>query len=226
MQVNAAMNSYMLPHGVRCSASPRVRMASTWPVTPMQVRPNASRSQKPDGHRAAAGARRRRAGCRYRPVRPGRRRPPPARPRRPAGAPARRSARRPGRAAGEGEVAGIAQHRERIQDHGAEQELVADLSQAGVDGHRGLILPFGRGAGTAGSRSPRAVVGGDRQSGRDGDRPRSRWSESSGWSAESSARRFAAASIVHRCSSRSSWQGRRTRSRSRRPRLTGPGRRH
>ena len=54
MQVNAAMNSYMLPHGVRCSASPRARIASTWPVTPTQVRLNANRSQKPDGHRLDA----------------------------------------------------------------------------------------------------------------------------------------------------------------------------
>src|ERR1700685_2971435 len=55
MQVIAARNSYMLPHGTRCSARPRVRIADTWKVAPTQVRANAVRTQSPDGQRPAAG---------------------------------------------------------------------------------------------------------------------------------------------------------------------------
>jgi hypothetical protein len=53
MHVNAAMNSYMLPHGTRSSASPRVVTAMSWDTSPTQVRPNAVRSQKPVGPRRA-----------------------------------------------------------------------------------------------------------------------------------------------------------------------------
>src|SRR5215469_8319815 len=56
MHVNAPMNSYMLPHGTRSSASPRVRTASTCRTTPVHVRPNAIRSQKPDGQRLAGAS--------------------------------------------------------------------------------------------------------------------------------------------------------------------------
>src|ERR1035441_10975088 len=51
MQVIAVMNSYMLPHGTRCSEMPRVRMPVTWAARPMQVSVNASRTQNPAGRR-------------------------------------------------------------------------------------------------------------------------------------------------------------------------------
>src|SRR5215472_14574806 len=53
MHVKAAMNSYMLPHGTRSSAMPRVKIAATCTATPTHVSENASRSQKPDGQRLA-----------------------------------------------------------------------------------------------------------------------------------------------------------------------------
>src|SRR5215475_3828466 len=62
MQVNAAMNSYMLPHGVRCSATPLVTIASRCAVSPRQVSPNASRSQNPVGHLLPASSRTAAAG--------------------------------------------------------------------------------------------------------------------------------------------------------------------
>src|SRR5207244_2946753 len=48
-QVIAMTNSYMLPHGTRCSAIPRVRMPRTWVARPITVRPSAARTQGPAG---------------------------------------------------------------------------------------------------------------------------------------------------------------------------------
>src|ERR1022692_2613302 len=47
MQLMAIMNSYMLPHGTRCSDSPRVRMPVTCVARPTQVSANAVRIQRP-----------------------------------------------------------------------------------------------------------------------------------------------------------------------------------
>jgi len=42
-------NSYMLPHGTRCSAIPRVTMPSTCVPSPTTVRPSAARIHGPAG---------------------------------------------------------------------------------------------------------------------------------------------------------------------------------
>src|SRR5262245_39967810 len=57
--VIAMTNSYMLPHGTRGSASPRVTMPRIWVTSPITVRASAARTHGPAGappvrHRRAA----------------------------------------------------------------------------------------------------------------------------------------------------------------------------
>src|SRR5258708_29973653 len=64
-QVMAAMNSYMLPHGTRCSASPLVGTEVICRASPAHVSRNAARTHGPDGQSdwlgtASAGSGRRR----------------------------------------------------------------------------------------------------------------------------------------------------------------------
>src|SRR5487761_69875 len=46
-QVSAVMNSYMLPQGARCTASPRVTTATTWASAPSALNPTAARTHGP-----------------------------------------------------------------------------------------------------------------------------------------------------------------------------------
>src|SRR6516225_1005847 len=45
----AVTNSYMLPHGTRCSDSPRVRIPRMWVMSPSTVRASAARIHGPAG---------------------------------------------------------------------------------------------------------------------------------------------------------------------------------
>src|SRR6201981_1155441 len=45
----AVTNSYMLPHGTRCSESPRVRIPRMWVMSPSTVRASAARIHGPAG---------------------------------------------------------------------------------------------------------------------------------------------------------------------------------
>src|SRR5690348_6624537 len=45
----AVTNSYMLPHGTRCSESPRVRIPRMWVTSPSTVRASAARIHGPAG---------------------------------------------------------------------------------------------------------------------------------------------------------------------------------
>src|ERR1019366_4546267 len=126
MQVIAVMNSYMLPHGTRCSEMPRVRMPVTWAARPMQVSVNASRTQNPAGGQAARRARR--ADRRVRGRGSGRR---------------AHEFRNPGPHGGsgyggpapEGEVTRVGEHCERVEDDRGQQQNVTDVGQSRVDRH-------------------------------------------------------------------------------------------
>src|SRR5262245_30363166 len=48
-QVMAVTNSYMLPHGTRCSDSPRVRTPRLWRTSPSTVSTSAARTHGPAG---------------------------------------------------------------------------------------------------------------------------------------------------------------------------------
>src|ERR1700751_3557234 len=50
MQVSAVMNSYMLPHGARCTASPRVTIAITCASMPSALSDTATRIHGPASH--------------------------------------------------------------------------------------------------------------------------------------------------------------------------------
>src|SRR6185437_16068762 len=47
MQVRAVTNSYMLPQGARCTASPRVITAVVWAATPSELSSTAATTQRP-----------------------------------------------------------------------------------------------------------------------------------------------------------------------------------
>src|ERR1700722_13738873 len=50
-QVTAVTNSYMSPHGTRCTASPRVVTPITWAASPRTFSARATRTQAPAGSR-------------------------------------------------------------------------------------------------------------------------------------------------------------------------------
>ncbi len=170
MQVNAVMNSYMLPHGTRCSASPRVTMPRMCAASPSTVSASAARSQSPAGGPPA----RQRLADRHPPARRRRRQPPGSRPpggpgprpgarrrrhRRAWPAPCCRTATRavvsrlaqrappprwPLAASPEGEVAGVGQHGQRVEatpSPAARWSL--SVGQPEVDGHEPHSLPVG-----------------------------------------------------------------------------------
>ena len=157
-QVTAMTNSYMSPHGTRCTARPRMTTPAMCAMTPSTVSPSPARTQKLASRRlgrlAAAG----------RPVPPLAfalstvRWPDPPRWPAPGWPPAGRGARRPGtgrtggdqfrhggfgrlgRAAlAEREVGGERQHSQEVEHEGDHQEVVTEVGQPLVDGHQSVF---------------------------------------------------------------------------------------
>ncbi len=155
-QVTAMTNSYMSPHGTRCTARPRMTTPAMCAMTPSTVSPSPAWTQKLASRRLGGGA----AG---RPVPPlafalstvtlarsaalacaGRRRlavaPAVPAPAAPAVTSSGTAASAAGRAAlAEREVGGERQYSQEVEHEGDHQEVVTEVGQPLVDGHQSVF---------------------------------------------------------------------------------------
>src|SRR4029077_16873227 len=209
-QVTVVTNSYMSPHGTRCTASPRLTTPTMCAASPTTVRPTATCTQRPippasgpapgpvggGAGATAPGAGPRRGGGRRARARPGRA--PggagawraPGRPR--IGGPRGRAHRdevgrllpgwlqRADRVPPEGEVAREGQHRQGIGHDGDHECVVAEVGQPPVDGHGCHSSSVGASAAGAPPSVPAPGTGAGLRAGTAGSLP---WSAALIWPA-------------------------------------------